>query len=370
MKFQSTAQQQALIRDLDLAGGSLNQNLSLISQPPKSWDALVESGAQVLIAPNAGTLNEIARQLWQASYTGPCHLILRPASNLRSAVEVELKEFQQVQEPNHSDWRVFLGEFSSPNWFLSRPLHGVTVVNTRAVEQASSLTERLEAQGAEVIHFPCLQFQSIREAELERAMCQLDSYQWIVFTSSNGVDQTLRALLDSGRDLRSLSKCKLATIGTGTAARLREWNLISDLTPPEFVAESLLESLLSLTQPGDQILLARAEEARDVVPIGLRQAGRQVHVVAVYRTVEVQHEPAALQLARESDWVVLASSSAAKHYTCALGGVVESQKVLAIGPITEQTARELGWSKIATATIHNLDGVLQCLIENRPSSSD
>ncbi len=95
------------------------------------------------------------------------------------------------------------------------------MVNTRAVEQAPSLTQRLESFGAEVVCFPCLQFQSIRELELQQAFDHLDCYRWIVFTSSNGVDQTLQALLDSGRDLRSLARCKLATIGTGTAARLR-----------------------------------------------------------------------------------------------------------------------------------------------------
>jgi uroporphyrinogen III methyltransferase/synthase len=309
------------------------------------------------------TLSEIARQLWQASYTGTCHLILRPATNLRSVVEIDLKNFRQLQEPNHSDWRVFVGEFACPNWFLSRPLHGVTVVNTRAVEQAPSLTQRLESFGAEVVCFPCLQFQSIRELELQQAFDHLDCYRWIVFTSTNGVDQTLQALFDSGRDLRSLGRCKLATIGTGTAARLREWNLVSDLTPPEFVAESLLESLLQQTEVGDRILLARAEEARDVLPDGLKAAGRQVDVVAVYRTIEVEHEPSAIAAARQADWVVLASSSAATHYTRAIGGVVHSQKVLAIGPITEKTARQLGWTEIAVAKVHNLDGLLDRLLE-------
>ncbi len=142
-----------------------------------------------------------------------------------------------------------------------------------------------------------------------------------------------------------------------------EWNLVSDLTPPEFVAESLLESLLQQTKVDDRILVARAEEARDVLPDGLKAAGRQVDVVAVYRTVEVEHQPTAIAAARQADWVVLASSSAASHYTRAIGGALASQKVLAIGPITEKTARELGWTDIAVAKVHNLDGVLDRLLE-------
>src|SRR5262249_54862474 len=152
-------------------------------------------------------------------------------------------------------------------WFEARPLFGRSVVVTRAREQASELRARLETLGAEVIELPAIAIEPVAFT-----VPDLAEYEWLVFTSVNGVQAFFeRGLVGAGLDARALAPVRVAAIGPGTARALADRGIRVDLLPERFVAESLLETFPSPTVDGARVLLARAEHARDVLPDGLRE---------------------------------------------------------------------------------------------------
>lgn len=235
------------------------------------------------------------------------------------------------------------------------PLLGQTVVVTRARKQAGALSARLRALGAEVIELPLLEFQP-----LDFEIPDWDSYGWAVFTSANGVEFFFDRV-------EPRPGPKLCAIGPATAAALRARGLEPDLIPPEFVAESVVAALRQAGVSGCRVLLARAAEARDVIPAELARMGARVDVLAVYRTAAPEGIE---QKAREvfetvrPDWVTLTSSSTVRHLSRAvprelLGGV----RLASIGPVTSQTAREAGLEVAVEAAEYTVEGLAQALAE-------
>ena len=172
------------------------------------------------------------------------------------------------------------------SWFERRPLFGKQIVVTRTREQASDLVLRLENLGAN-----CLEFPTIRLAppssweELDQAIHSLASFDWILFTSPNGVGAFFNRLVTLGFDLRDLKGLQIGAIGPATAEALKEWKLRADLVPEKFQAEYILEALAPLGMAGKKVLIPRAEQAREILPEGLRELGAQVVVAAAYQTL-------------------------------------------------------------------------------------
>jgi uroporphyrinogen III methyltransferase/synthase len=249
-------------------------------------------------------------------------------------------------------------------WFEHRPLHGRTVVVTRARAQGSGLAAKLRSLGAEVVELPAIRIEPRIEApEVRDAVADLHSYALVCLTSPNGVRLLFEAMAEQGRDARALANATVAAIGPGTAAALAERGVIADLIPRRFVAESLVEALADLDLRDKPVLVARAAEAREVLPDALRERGARVDVVAVYETVREQPDPAAVEAATGADYVTFTSSSTVTNLLDAVGDRFPREaRIASIGPVTSQTARDAGLEVHVEAERHEPDGLVEALI--------
>lgn len=257
-------------------------------------------------------------------------------------------------------------------WFEHKPLHGVRVVVTRSPKQQGRLAGHLAELGAEVVPLPTIDFTGPREpARVAEAVAGLARYDWVLFTSANGVDAFLDALYAEGRDLRAFGGgAKVACVGPATARRLRARGLVPDLVPTEYVAEGLLAALRAEGIAGRQILLPRAEVARETLPDTLRAEGASVDVVPVYRTVAPAVDPGCRgRVARgEVDVITFTASSTVTQFVQQLEPDelrrVQARAVAAcIGPITARTAREAGFDVAIEAKRYTVPGLVEALVE-------
>jgi len=231
------------------------------------------------------------------------------------------------------------------------------VVVTRARGQASSLAARLRELGAEVVELPTIALADPEDggAALREAAGRVSSYDWVVFTSANAVGRFVPLL----RDARAFDGARIAAIGPGTAAALADHNLVADLVPDQFVAESLLAALVASGDPG-RALLPRAAGGRDVLPDGLRHRGWEVDVVEAYRTTTPVPSEELAQAAPRADAVTFTSSSTVSGYVAAVGTHVP-HVVACIGPVTARTARDAGIDVTVVAEEHTVEGLVRAL---------
>lgn len=251
-------------------------------------------------------------------------------------------------------------------WFEHLPLFGRRVIVTRARDQAGALGDRLRRLGAEVVELPVIEIGDPADGgeALRAAADQAGRYDWVVFTSVNGVERFFPLL----RDVRALGGASVAAIGTGTAEALARWHVAADLVPERFVAESLLEAFPPPPpQPATgRVLLPRAAVAREVLPDGLRAAGWAVDVVEAYRTAPTAPGEAALGAARSSDAITFTSSSTVTAYLELAGPHGVPPIVACIGPVTAATAREAGLTVDVEADVHTIDGLVDALVAALP----
>ena len=257
-------------------------------------------------------------------------------------------------------------------WFdrpATRPLFGKRILVTRARVQASALTEKLTALGAACIEAPVIRIAPPADgyAALDGAIAELNAYQWLIFTSVNGVEHFFARLHAAGKDTRALGYARVAAIGAATSAALRAFGIRADLVPPEFRAEAVAEELRPLLPPRARILLPRAQEARDVLPDTLRAHGAIVDVVAAYETVpEIEDAAIAQGLASgEIDMVTFTSSSTVKNLVKMLGNITPLQqvKIACIGPVTADTARSFALEPDIVAKEYTIDGLVRSIKE-------
>jgi uroporphyrinogen III methyltransferase/synthase len=249
-------------------------------------------------------------------------------------------------------------------WLEQRPLHGRSVVVTRARAQASGLARTLRLLGAEVVELPAIRIEPrIESDEVRRAAAGIDAYSLVCLTSPNGVRLLFEALAAAGRDSRALAGATIAAIGPGTAAALARHGIDADVVPERFVAEALLEALEAVDVEGRRALVARAAEARDVLPDGLRERGAEVDEVALYETVREDPAAEALAAAAGADYVTFTSSSTVRNLIEALGGrFPNGARVISIGPVTSEAARQAGLTVAAEAERHDIDGLVAALL--------
>lgn len=231
------------------------------------------------------------------------------------------------------------------------PLAGRRIVITRRREQAEELREALRRKGAVVVELPTIALEAPRSwGPLDRAFDRLPDYDWIIFTSANGVEFFFRRLRQRRKNRRLLGGAQIAAIGPATAAALRERGLRTSLVPDEYRAEGLLRALGKAGWRGQRVLLARAAKAREVLPRTLRRRGARVDVVETYRTVLPR---ASRQRARrifgrrKPDAITFTSSSTVKNFFALLGRrrarrALKGVAVASIGPVTSRTARQAG----------------------------
>jgi uroporphyrinogen III methyltransferase / synthase len=250
-------------------------------------------------------------------------------------------------------------------WLEHRPLHGKKVVVTRARAQASELARRLDALGAESIELPAIRIEPLIDSdEVRRAIEALHTYALVCVTSPNGARLLFEAMAAQGRDARALANASVAAIGAGTEAALAANGVLADIVPERFVAEELVEELDKLDLQGKPVLIARAAEAREVLPDALRKRGAEVDVVALYETVAEQPDPEALERAQDADFITFTSSSTVKNFVeASSNGVPAGAKIVSIGPITSEAIREAGLSVDVETERHDIDGLVDALLD-------
>jgi uroporphyrinogen III methyltransferase/synthase len=207
---------------------------------------------------------------------------------------------------------------------------------------------------------------------VDRAIQTLDEYGWIVFTSVNGVNYFFQRLFEKGLDARSLGHMKTAVIGPATADRLRSWGLTSDIIPSSYRAESVVEAFSATPVNGVKVLLPRAMEARSVLPVELTRMGAAVDEVTVYETRQAETGAADLidrLKAGAIDMVTFTSSSTVKNFCRLLPAdrvkqLMAPVTVASIGPITSQTARELGLEVTIEAETYTIPGLVQAILDH------
>jgi uroporphyrinogen III methyltransferase / synthase len=249
-------------------------------------------------------------------------------------------------------------------WLEHRPLHGRKVVVTRAREQASELARRLEALGAEPVELPAIRIEPrIDTDEVRRAVQALHTYALVCLTSANGVRLLFEAMAAQGRDARALANASVAAIGSGTELALAQHGVIADIVPERFVGEELVQALNRLELRGKPVLVARAAEGRELLPNALRERGAEVDVVALYETVAETPDSAELERARDADFVTFTSSSTVRNFLNASpNGIPAGAKVVSIGPVTSEAAREAGLRVDVEAERHDIDGLVEALL--------
>ncbi len=249
-------------------------------------------------------------------------------------------------------------------WLERRPLHGRRIVVTRARAQASGLAATLRDLGAEIIELPAIRIEpAIDSDEVRSAIERIGEYSLLCLTSPNGVRLLFKAIDRAGLDTRALAGVTVAAIGPGTARALAKRGVAADIVPERYVAESLVESLETVEVEGKRALVARAADARDVIPEWLGDRGAQVDVVALYETVRESPDPAAVEAARAADYVTFTSSSTVRNLTEALGDRFPKQaRIVSIGPVTSEAARDAGLEVHIEAERHDVDGLVAALL--------
>jgi uroporphyrinogen III methyltransferase / synthase len=306
--------------------------------------AVIESGTVTTQRVVQGTLETIAEEARIGEVHPPALLVLGPVVERRMAI----------------------------SWFESLPLHGQRIVVTRPAEEAGRAAAALEALGAEVLLAPTVEIRPIADHDpLDAAIGRLSEYDWLVFTSGNGVRFFLERMFHQGLDLRALGPMKLAAIGPGTAQVLAAYHLRTDLVPPSFRSESLAESL-ARQAAGRKILLARADRGRSLLKDELSKLAT-VDQVPVYQNADAETLPAEVLQRIDSgtvNWITLTSSAIAMRLYSLLPEPARAQvgqgrkvRLASLSPVTSETVARLGWSVDVEAAVSTWEGLVQAIVE-------
>jgi uroporphyrinogen III methyltransferase/synthase len=282
---------------------------------------------------------------------------------------VEIAEREKIKPPSI----IVVGEVVSLRdrlgWFEKIPLFGKKIIVTRARAQASDFVERLQESGANTLEFPTIDTVEPESwADLDAAIDNASKYDWIIFTSVNGLGFLLYRMKQTRRDIRELAGPKLCAIGSKTAAALESVGMRVDLVPDEFRAEAIIKAIGDVK--GKKILIPRALEAREVLPVELKKMGAEVDVVTAYRTVIPEGKKNdILKMVRENeiDMVTFTSSSTVTNFAgmfekSELEEIQGKIKVASIGPITSETAKKLGFKIDVSPSEYTIDALTQSIV--------
>lgn len=260
------------------------------------------------------------------------------------------------------------------NWFEKKPMFGKTIVVTRSRAQASEFSEKLTDLGAEVIEFPTIDIADPDDFKpMDDEINKIESVDWLIFTSVNGVDAFFDRICNLGKDIRELKGVKICAIGPATAKRIRDVRLKVDCQPPKYVAESIVEELKKMGEiNGKRFLMPRADIARSFLPEALINLGAEVADVVAYKTIMA--EPRDLNIINklkngEINIVTFTSSSTARNFVEIIGKenvplIHKDTKFASIGTITTDTAKELGLNITIEAEQFTIPGLVDAIIKN------
>ena len=345
------------------------------------WAKLaIATDALALLLPSRASIDEIARLLVASgrAKNTPAAAVARLSTPAQRVAAGTLDDVARLAEvlPSGAEVLLVVGDLAERSrrdaiaWFDRRPLFGARVLVTRTREQASSTASLLRERGAEPIALPTIAIHPPADREaMENAIARLGEYEWIAFTSANGVEHAWTEITRQGGDARSFGAAKIAAIGPGTAQALLEHGLRADVMAKEFKGEGLAEEMQRAMRPNARVLILRAQVARDALPDALRAAGFPVDVVAVYETRAVPQsagDAIAAELARGSiDAVTFTSSSTVDNLCDLLGpraqALLARVVVASIGPITTATAERRALRVDVTAKTYTVAGLIDAL---------
>lgn len=288
-----------------------------------------------------GTLATIVEDVARAGLTSPAIIIVGEVVNMRETL----------------------------SWFEQKPLFGQRILVTRAREQASAFSRMIEEAGGEAWEAPTIAIDSAAETpELKNAVAKAASYDWIIFTSVNGVQAFFDCMRTSGLDIRSLGDAKICAIGPKTKEALEAKGLLVAAMPEKFVAESVVECLKPLLSPGEKILLPRSDLARKLLVDTLREMGMEVDEVIAYRTKKVDRfNDEILEKLRDKSIhiVTFTSSSTVKNFMALINdpAILEGIRLASIGPVTTKTLAEFGLVPDIEATDYTIKGLFNAIVE-------
>ncbi|MEA3416946.1 MAG: uroporphyrinogen-III C-methyltransferase [Thermodesulfobacteriota bacterium] len=304
--------------------------------------ALIQWGTTPRQLTVSGTLDNIVEHIKSAGLKSPAIIIVGAVVKLRETMQ----------------------------WFENRPLTGKRILVTRAREQASELVKILSDLGAECLECPTIKVVPPDDWKpLDTAIENLSSYDWLIFTSVNGVNFFFERLFEQNRDVRALSNLRTASIGPATAKRMFNFGLKSDIIPKSYMAESVIEAFAQEDIKGKRILLPRAKEARPILPVELAKMGAEVNEVTAYRTKEVRDNVNVLLSRLEEstiDLITFTSSSTVKNFHALIppekfNDMMKGVTVAAIGPITADTAKTLGFDVHIVAESFTIPGLYDAI---------
>ncbi len=253
------------------------------------------------------------------------------------------------------------------SWFARRPLLATRILVAGSPGTSEKLRDRLAALGADVITQPAIRITDPPDwAPVDAALDRLDQYDWLVFSSKNGVDYLFRRLFDRGGDMRRLGRVKLAVVGSGTAEQLARYHLQADLVPEQFRAEALAQALVGEAE-GRRFLLAGASRGRRVLADELEAAGARVDRIVVYGSVDV--EAPNVDVARALsyggiDWVAVTSSATAQSLVRLYGEALRNARIASISPLTSTALRDLGYEPAAEASPHTAAALVEAILRD------
>jgi uroporphyrinogen III methyltransferase/synthase len=254
------------------------------------------------------------------------------------------------------------------NWFEKRPLFGKRIVVTRTREQAGELSKALRDLGADVIELPTIRIELPEDRQgFAEMVTHAHEYDWLVFTSPNGVEKFFDAFFATYDDARSLGNPRIAAIGAGTAAKIREYRFAVDLIPERFVAEGLIDAFKKESVENLTMLWVKAAESREVVGDGLAALGAIVDECIAYRTVPETEDPtgAKAKLAEEgADLITFTSGSTADHFFALGLDWPEGCVAGSIGPVTSSTLRKHGMPPEFEANPHDIPGLVKAILKH------
>jgi len=312
---------------------------------PETPVALVRWGTTSRQITITGTLDTIAERVKTAGFKPPAIIVVGQVVKLRDRMK----------------------------WFENRPLMGKNIVVTRAREQASELVERLSDLGAECLECPTIQVGPPDDIKpLDLAIESLSTYDWLVFTSVNGVNFFFNRLFAKNLDVRALSNIQTAVIGPATAKRLFDFGIKSDIIPESYRAESVVEAFKSENLIGKRILLPRAKDARPILPVELKRMGAIVDEITAYCTKTVRNNADHLLSALEEgsiDIITFTSSSTVKNFKALLPPdkietLMRNVTIASIGPVTAETAKKLGFDVHIIAESFTIPGLCQAILQH------
>ncbi|OEH84199.1 uroporphyrinogen-III C-methyltransferase [Desulfuribacillus stibiiarsenatis] len=322
------------------------KNLVKHGRPATTPVALIRWGTRPEQWTLTGTLETIVETVEKAKFTSPAIILVGEVVRLREKL----------------------------NWYEKKPLFGQRVLVTRARSQASDLSDMIEDLGGEPYEFPTIQILPPNDVQsIDNALAKLGEYDWIIFTSPNGVSYFMNYLKEKKIDIRAFGKAKIACVGPKTSELLENYGLVVDVLPSQFIAEGLLDSIEDQLKPGQKILLPRADIARKTLPEELKKRGLEVTEIDTYETkMDASNVEEVIELLQENriQIITFTSSSTASNFVEALSStgedamaLIQGVKVVSIGAMTTKTCQELGMIVTVEADESTLVGLVNATIQ-------